>query len=353
MLFFSQRKLLDSVNKYVDSVHVDGYEYLFSKSCVQPTIYASVYACMIRGWKDNILDNEKKEWAEFLNSFQREDGFYIDTRCYNEKYMDGDGWGARHLIPHLIIALKRLNAKPKYEFEFLKKYCDPDEMIKLLNSLDYTNIWGSSNVIMNYGVMLQYARDYMDLDCNRSVEALEDWLLKEIREDCAMWQSKTEISGATLYETIRGAYHIYPLLIYDGISIPNFEKAIPFIMDSQNKQGGFDAAKFSSACADIDAIDPLLRATKTSSEYYENDVKTVIRKAKRWILKNQNSDGGFVYDRREPFSYGGAEQLSSKLNESNLFGTWFRALALLYIEDYKNSNGDFLLKFPGYELRMV
>lgn len=352
MIYFSQRRLIDSINKYVESVHVDGYEYLFAKSCSQPTIYASVYACMIRGWKGNVLDKDKREWAEYLNSYQREDGLYIDERCYNERYMDGDGWGARHLIPHLIIALKRLDAKPKYEFEFLKKYCNPDEMIKLLNGLDYANIWGSSNVIMNYGVMLQYARDYMDMNCYKSIEALEDWLLKAIREDCAMWQSKKEISGATLYETIRGAYHIYPLLIYDGINIPNFERVIPYIIASQNKQGGFDSGKYSSACADIDAIDPLLRAIKGSPNCCESDIHRVINKSRRWILKNRNFDGGFVYDRRGPFSYGGAEQLSSKLNESNLFGTWFRALSLLYIEDYEKKNGDFLLKFPGYELRM-
>lgn len=354
-MFFQKNinKILEEANAFVMSLNVDGeYAYKFSQSCQKDTLYASVYACMVRAWLNNITEKEKQEWGEYFNSFQNSEGFYIDNNCFNEKYMNGDGWGARHLIPHILIALKRTDSQPKYEFSFLNKMKNPDNIVKLLESLDFKNIWGSSNTIMNYGVSMQYARDYMNLPFHDSILALEEWLIKRIRSDCGMWQMDKNIENHVLYETIRGAYHIYPLFIYDNIKIPYFEKAMPYLLRAQNSQGGFDVNKNSSACDDIDAIDPLLRIAAQFDMRNNLTIRKTIWLAKRNILNNRNGDGGFVFDRRSEFAYGGAQQLSSKLNESNLFGTWFRLLSLLLIENYYGNKDINLLDFPGYELKI-
>lgn len=344
--------LIKDAITYVKSLNTQGYEYLFSKSCTDTTLYASVYACMIRGWNDSFDDIDKRDWSEYFNSFQDTNGFYIDTNSLNENYYSRDGWGARHLIPHMIIALNRLDAKPKYEFSFVDKLKTPDAMISFLKKLDYQNIWASSNVIMNYGVTMQYARDYMGAPYQDSLNVMEEWLVQQIRTDCAMWQERPIENANILYETIRGAYHIYPILLYDNIDIPYFEKAIPYLLRAQNKQGGFDMKANSSACDDIDAIDPLVRSAVLNGMQNRLRVKIAIKKAKKNVMRNRNEDGGFVFSRDASFVYGGAEQLSSRKNESNLFGTWFRLLSLLIIDNFYGVDSNKLMWFPGYELRI-
>ena len=166
-----------------------------------------------------------------------------------------------------------------------------------------------------------------------------------------MWQTMPINSSAVLYETIRGAYHIYPILLYDKVEIPGFEKVIPYLIKAQNSQGGFDKNINSSACDDIDAIDPLIRSSIISNESRKFKIRFAINRAKKNVLYNRNEDGGFVFDRKSAFKYGDAEQLFSKKNESNLFGTWFRLLSLILIDEYnRKPQKSKLLWLPGYEL---
>lgn len=343
--------LIEDAIAFADSLNINGYEYVFSKSCTKPTLYSSVYACMIKGWNGRISKDEKANWSEYINSFQRPNGFYEDINCMNENYYKRDGWGARHLIPHVIIALRRLDAKPKFAFSFLERMKDPDNVIAFLEELDFQKIWGTSNIIMNYGVTMQYARDYMGEPFSDSLIAMEEWLIKRIKKDCAMWQEMPLESINTLYETIRGAYHIYPILLYDNIKIPYFERVIPYLLRSQNPYGGFDKNKYSSACDDIDAIDPLVRCSIEKGKQKNVKIRFALKRARRHVITNRNQDGGFVFSRNSSFTYGGASQLSSKSNESNLFGTWFRLLSLILIDTFFEKEVDNrLLFFPGYEL---
>ena len=68
---------------------------------------------------------------------------------------------------------------------------------------------------------------------------------------------------------------------------------------------------------------------------------------------NYNSDGGFSFSRsKHGFIYGDCENLRSKANESNLFGTWFRLVALMEILDYMNICKMDSLSISGYEMKI-
>lgn len=337
------------VCNYLLSMQVKNYEYRFSEKTNEPTLYSSVYACMIKGLFGIIKESEKADWVEYFDSFQNDDGLFIDPVCLNETYMQGDGWGARHLVPHIIIAYNRLGGTPKKEFLFLKKLLDPDKMLKWISSLDYRKVWSSSNAIMNYGVTMQYARDYMGLASGKAIEAMQNWLLKHARKDCGMWFEGSLEKKYNRYQAIRGAYHIYPILIYDGIDLPYADKALDFIMKSQNKWGGFDCHIGSSACDDIDAIDPMIRLA-IQLNLSKDIIRPSLEKAFSWVLVNQNDDGGFVFRRRGKFSYGGLKQLSSESQQSNMFATWFRTLSILYILEYLNKAKTEFVRIPGYEM---
>lgn len=344
--------LIEDAERYSDTLLCDKFAYKFSKSSKKPTLYSSVYVCMIKGWLDSIPDHDKNDWASYLNDFQQPNGFYVDPIVLNDRYMDGDGWGARHLIPHMIIALTRLGAKPRYEFSFLNKYKNPDEIIKLMDSLDFNKVWLSSNKIMNVAFSMQYARDYMGEPFDDSIDAMQTWLFKRLREDCGMWQNGDIGDVGVLYETIRGAYHIYPIFFYDGIELPYIKKAIPFLTKAQNKQGGFDINLNSTACDDIDAIDPLVRIALENGLNNSRDIKRVLKRARINVLRNRNKDGGFVFSRRDNFCYGEAEEMPILSEESNLFGTWFRLLSLVYIDVFLGKNKINLLNLPSCEMQV-
>lgn len=345
---FSQSLFFDNVVSYVKMRNTKGVMFSFSDSCGTETLYSSCYACMILGLLDHFDSFDKTEWIEYFNHFQADNGLFYDPATINEKgYNEGDGWGARHLLVHLLIAYERLGAVPQKPFVFLHKYSTPDKMISWLESLDMENIYLTSNKIMNIVCSMQYARDKMNEPYGDSISAAEEWLLSRFDNNVGLWTNGKTDRKCDLNDAVRGSYHIFPIFTYDKIKLYNAEKTVGSILKTQNMVGGFDTCIASSACFDIDAIDPLVR-------FGSNDRKTIgaLHKAFKWIMANKNADGGFVFQRNAPFSYGGEPTLTSKANESNLFATWFRTLSIIYILEKLNMYNCRLLDLPGYEMRL-
>ena len=104
-------------------------------------------------------------------------------------------------------------------------------------------------------------------------------------------------------------------------------------MRTQNARGGFGWGVHnskdpwnSSACEDIDSIDPLARLS-TQTGYRRQEVIAALERALPWVLSNQNEDGGFVFMRASSFCYG-HDLMCSGPDESAMFPTWFRTLSL-------------------------
>lgn len=344
------QKIKRNVKNYLYGLLSNGRIGYFSQSADAETLYSYVYFVMLAGLLDIHLEaNIRKQIIEKIKCAQCSDGLFYDNTVLNYQYLNGDGWGARHFIPHVIIALERLHEKPDYELSFLKPFMDCKGMRSVIEALDWQHVWGTSNFVMNIGVCMQYARDFMEQDCyNDSIKAVQDWLCSNVREDNGMWYRGSTINKKTGYEIIRGAYHLYPLLIYDGVDFPYKERAIDLLLQMQNPFGGFDFRKNSGACEDIDAIEPLIRLGILCKGYRENDIKDVICRAFFWVAQNQMEDGGFVYRRGERFLYG-HKNMSCNVNESNLFATWFRYLSIEYMYEYLAEKENLLIRVPGYE----
>lgn len=333
------KKIID----YTESLRVGDYSYKFSHSTDSPTLYSSCYACMIRGLLGKINEEEKQGWLDYFDCYQNDDGLFYDPLITKkEEFANGDGWGARHLLPHLLIAYTKLGGVPKKKFNFLEPFENKEKMIEWLNSLNMNEIYSTSNQIMNVLCSMQYARDYMNCQFDESIRCAENWLQNCFNNDTGLWFPYRKMTRNNLNNAIRGSYHIFPIFVYDGISLPT-EKTASSIKITQNILGGFDTNLCSSACYDIDGIEPYLRFTKVCEG-------RVINKAFRWIMSNQNEDGGFVFQRYSPFKYGGDPLMSSKINESNIFATWFRALSIFYILGKIGANSIVFTKTPGYEM---
>lgn len=349
------------LKSFVSKMMIDNNNYLFkySNSGEIPNIYASTYACMVYdicGNIDSYSTEAKLQWVQYFNKFQsEEDGLWYDQSIINEDFGTIDWWGARHLAVHIISAYSALGARPKHPLKYLNDYYKHGYITKWLDETNWHTAFSHNNdidnKIMNIGSMLLYERDILNNNqATKPVEELFDYLEKRINPQTGMWGYYKSMNTIDNSRMVQFAYHLYILFFHDNRPIKYIEKAIDFTLMTQNELGGYSPRCNSSACEDIDSIYLLIRFSKLSN-YRRNEIERSLKKAFFWILSNQNEDGGFVFRRNEGLFYG-HENMSSKENESALFPTWFRALAISYILEYfgliesiSNSHKD---KIPGY-----
>jgi len=158
---------------------------------------------------------------------------------------------------------------------------------------------------------------------------------------------------------VQAAYHWWPLYFYDNRPIPCIERAIDAVLATQNAKGGFGCGVYkpteletSSACEDIDSIDPLARMT-AKTDYRKTDIQTALRRALDWVIQNQVADGGMVFIKNQPFEYGHPE-LTSPFGRGAMFPTWFRTLSLALLgkalpDTWTGQIPWYFVRSPGYQ----
>ncbi|MCK5805768.1 MAG: hypothetical protein KAI66_23250 [Lentisphaeria bacterium] len=318
--------------------------YLYSTACSEPTLYSSTYAAMTRslyGELNRMEDGVRIDWAGYINSFQDDDGLYRDPAIWDQGWYAGDPlWcGRSHLTCHVVTALACLGGSAPKPMTFLDPWRDADRMRKWLGERDWgERVAWTGNEIMNIGTLLQYARDFHnDNAAGRAVSAMLDWLAENhIGAETGIWGDLDVTDPVQRSQAVQAAYHWWPLFFYDDRPIPHIERAIDTVLSTQNAAGGFgwnapssSERPPSSACEDIDSIDPLCRMMQRT-DYRCDDIETALRHAAKWVLTNQMGDGGFVFVLDQPFEYG-HPQLRGETNRGAMFPTWFRTLSLALI----------------------
>lgn len=334
---------------YVEGNRLEASHYRFSNSAKGNTLFSSVYAILIYGLTSTKIANEE-EWKTYFDSCQCDDGIWRDP-CYQFRNwnMRGCEWNDIHIIPHIIYGYEKLNTIPKKEFCFLEKFLDMDYVYSFCSKIDFEKFWGESNGVMNYLVSMMYARDHLGrLEYDRAIKYIISFLRCRMDETGGLFTEKRD--KKSLFEAVRGGYHVWMLMIQEGeiFNQTQIKNIIDSILLLQNRFGGFNDEIIADTCHNIDCIDPLVRFSFMIPNYRKKEVENTLRKAKRYLLNNRNSDGGFCFNRMSKFRYGNDAHVS-KRNESNMFATWFSLLALLIIEDYFNKDAILVSKLPGME----
>lgn len=341
---------------FINSMQTDssGIHYRYSKSCTNPTLYASAYACMtlsLLGEMQSYSDAQKRVWADYFDSFQQTDGLFYDPVIMNDRFPDTDWWGARHLALHMISAYTDIGARPKNQFIFLQKYYDLDKTESWLNSFnwedeafDHTN--DIDNKLMNICCLLQYQRDnFGDNYAAKTIIFIRNYLYDKVNIKTGMWGNYNTRDPIQRSRMVQFAYHLFSIFFYDDDYRFNIKLIIEHALKTQNKYGGFGVHENSSACDDIDSIDILIRLYKFASEPQKHDIDIALKKALKWVFINQVHDGGFVFRLNEKMNYGHHE-MSSSINCGAMFPTWFRVLSIAYM--LKSKHPEFIInRTPG------
>ena len=339
----------DSVLKnFIEQQRTRGVEpygrYRYSAACGLPTLYSSCYAAMARhllGDLDDLAAADRAAWVAYLTAHQDEDGLFRDPVIFGQGWYAGDPlWcGRPHLTCHVITALACLGVTAPKPLRWLAPWLDPDSLVHWLEARDWgERVAWTGNEIMNVGTLLQYARDFQnDTPAGRAVAVLLEWLsANHVNPATGVWGAVNTGDPKWRSHAVQAAYHWWPLFFYDGAAVPHMDRAIDTVLATQNPLGGFgwgvhnsQAPFMSSACEDIDSIDPLCRMTALTA-YRRADVRAALLKAADWVLGNRSPDGGFVFIRDLPFEYGHPE-MRSEAGQGAMFPTWFRLLSLALI----------------------
>lgn len=327
--------------------------YRYSASVDTPALYASIFAVLTRHLYDDLnqlSESQRTEWIIYIQSFQDDDGLFRDPSVKNELADSLDGWGWRHLTLHAFMALSALGTMPVKPLKFLESFYDVHSLRNWLESMDWNN--DVSNEIQNYTTALQYSRDfYKNPEVDKSVSFILDWLDSIQDPDTGLWGSSFG-TPELLSKGVQVGYHLWLLYFYNRRPINYAKEIIDSVLKTQSEFGGFGVPLNSSACEDIDSIDPLVRLYQRT-DYRRKDIKATLQKALPWVLSNMNEDGGFVFRREAPFTFF-HKLLSSSRNESGIFPTWFRTLSLAYLgkvlrDFFVGKYGWKFVKCPGHQ----
>lgn len=349
---------------FIESMRINDVpygRYKYSPSQSEPVLYASLYALLTRHlYRDlnQLTTVQKYEWAHYIKSFQDDDGWFRDPAINNELAGTVEWWGWMHMTFHAIMALSCLGECVSKKFKFLDSFKSKEFINEWFHKLEILlDPSPKMNVHQPLYMMtfLQYVRDFQNEKwAAEPIRAIYEKLdnLQDAKTGC--WATSNG-NSELVNEGVKIGYHLWIFYFYDRRPIQYLDRVIDSCLATQNELGGFDVSKNSSACDDIDTIDPLCRLS-FMTDYKNEEILLALKKAIPWILVNMNSDGGFVFKRMEPFIYG-HEKMSSYSNESAMFPTWFRTLSLAYIAQClpESSLGRFdwnFVKCPGLQFWM-
>jgi hypothetical protein len=321
--------------EYIESnrkpeVNVGAYSY---KPGGPAILYASCYAALTRHLYndfENISDSSRHEWISYIQSFQMKGGLFHDPVVANPLAEEVDWWGWRHLTLHALMALITLGGVVEKPFDLLRPFKKKRYMSAWLKSRNWQIDPASvSNEIQNIAVMLQYTRDVRrEAWCDDVLREMYDWLDTAQDPETGLWGTRFD-NPVLLSHGVQTGYHLWLLYFYDHRPIRHIERIIDSCLATQNVYGGFGVPLNSSACEDIDSIDPMIRFSFLA-DYRKQDIRIAMEKAFPWILANINPDGGWVFRRHAAFRYG-HEQMRTAAEEGAMFPTWFRTLTLAYL----------------------
>ncbi len=323
---------------FVDSMHVpsEGRGAYAYKAGGAPLLYSSCYAALtmhLCGKLQQLAQDEQREWADYIRRFQGSDGLFRDPRIACELAETCDWWGWRHLTVHALMALSAFGAKPQHRFQLLNQFQTEGSVGRWLEQRNWAkDTAGVSNEVQNIGTLMQYSRDYLgEHEWTARLEELYKGLDAKQDMVTGLWGTGFG-TPLELSLGVQSAYHFWMLYFYDHREVRHASAALASCLRSQTRLGGFGFQFNTSACEDIDSIDPMARLASgnRAGAHFMEEIRFSAERALWWNLANQNSDGGWVFRRHEPFTYG-HELMGSAADESTLFPTWFRLLSMAFL----------------------
>jgi hypothetical protein len=318
-------------NRFLESMRTD-QSFLFRFSADnKPNLIGSALAVMLTallGLNESLTEQEKNDWADYLNSFQRKDGFFEDEDISDENRVSGytKERALFHRTRHVLFALATLGYKPKNDFLFLEDKMKPGAMKKWMDELDLSDFWDASNKIMDLALFLSYeALANESSDAKRALDVLID-ICDENTDAKTGYQDagKSERRNA-----MAGAMHIYPVYFMWRREPKYPERVLETTLSLQQSDGFFayETKTCGEDCLDYDAVNIIVNFSFIHNGY-DKKIKKSLTRLLDAIESCKNSDGGFCCHRRDENYRFGTFTTEVPVGGSSLWSTYSRILTI-------------------------
>ena len=346
------------VKEFLFSCKVNDYDFRLTKSA-EPSPYSvlfALFALFLIGKKDYI-ENNKENFDEIIRINLKKSYSAI----LHEKVQPESNKAYMQLLTFSLSSLKILGTLdndplPEYTENIYTNY----------KPIKYLADWGalsgkpqSGNLAMFYAINLLHKRDYLNVEIQNHIDDWVELHLTNINAN-GFWGP----SNIRPYLQFQNGYHQYEILSYLRVSGEHWRCAAEHVSLLADKNSHFAPYPGGGGCFDLDGIFFLTNDFIDTKNY-----KHILKNTLLSLILNQNEDGGFsesslignTFPTRlistakhlQPFKLGFNERLkyaihlllpkhkritthwtqySRQWNESDLWDTWFRLLAIAKID---------------------
>lgn len=327
----SYHKIKANAIRFLESMRVgQDFSYRFS-SINQPNLVASALAVMLgalSGWLDTFTESQKKGWSDYLNSFQRSDGFFEDEDISDANLIPGytKERALLHRSRHALFALATLGYKPKRDLQFLKNRLTPISIEQWMKKLNLGDFWEAGNKIMDLALFLSYEAK---VNGNSQAEKAVNLILDICDNNTNPQTGYQDAGESELRNAMAGAMHLYPIYFLWGRKPKYSEQVIATTLSLQQKDAFFayDIGASGEDCLDYDAVNILVNFYFIVDSYLE-ETKRALERLLNAIEHCKNPDGGFCCHRRNVSYRFGTITTEMPLGGSSLWSTYSRILTI-------------------------
>lgn len=338
-------KLQDDTVKYLQSLQIsESWKFKFSHSN-QASLIGSSLAGMLGGmlgYNQSLQEEQRQDWADYINSYQRDDGWFEDEDISEINLCLGyaKDRALLHRTRHALLALKALCKRPSRNFIFVEKWLGDKAMWNWCETLNLEDYWYTSNMMMDAAIFL------MDYSCRNDSPA-SNHAIHELLNFCdAHIDPKTgyhDSGKSDLRNAMAGAMHLYPVYILMNREIKHVEKIIDTTLSLQQPDGlfGYESGTGGEDCLDYDAVLILSNMFFLSRDFErKKQIEKCFQKCLTGIMVNQVSGGGFSCHRRNENYYFGTKTTIVPPGGSSLWATYSRLMAIAMMSKILNLPGN-------------
>ena len=338
----------------------------FTPSSSYTTFLASCYGLFARnlfGMVETLSDGQRSEWIRYISAHQQEaNGLFMDPLLQKDELpATGHNWeyATWEFTNFGLGALEILGERSRHPLFFVDEFLNTHPIVPWLESLNWRNPWLESNRVMYLCTFLfrEWERTG-DERYKSAIDGLFDWL--DLNQDprTGFWGTDQD---RDMLNAMAGAYHFYFFYFYMGRKVNYVNQILDNTLALQEPDGLYDPRGGGGACLDLDAIDILVKFSYLT-DYRAREIKGSLSRSFKAIVANQNEDGGFCECKRpsiatrsrrralleavgldrvfkprvieKPAEYKRQikwEKMRYRVDESNLWASWFRPLALALI----------------------
>jgi len=311
----------------------DGYR--FAAGCPK-TLLATAFGVLTHeffGTLAALPEARRQELARTIKAHQGPTGLFRDPlhgddaifrlRKFTPLYIE---WQETYFA---LQALDALGEKPDQPFRFVEPFRDPRTLEAWVRTLGFDDFWFSSNYLMFLLSFFLWEEGKTSPSAHRLLDLLD------ARQDPATGYWGTQ-QGASLFNGMAGAYHLYGFYLYLDRPIHHAPAALDSTLKLQEPSGLWGDPG-GGPCEDLDAVDILAKLEPGSSDQ-DRRVRASLERALP-ALEACAQGGAFVWSspqrgvKHRRIQYSGLETLVVRTDTVDGWSTWFRPLAIALAYD--------------------